>query len=375
MALKNKFNFSGEVVFPKSDAKRPFVTEYDKNKKKSLKLNFGIKDSNGYMVFVEGFNGQQDVIKTKDSDYKDIEVKWNDRFDEEIVNMVAYSNKFFVDLGEEFGGRKEFIAQYDALEFLKENLPKYKGNVAVTGTFKLKPYQGKVYETYELASVYAIDKDQKTKLSLTMDIYYNKDSIDKTDVTEDKKIYIDGYLSQYLGKDEGNKYFPHRFVFNIAAYDMENEKHVARYKYRMKYIDIKNKTMVHIPWDVRLIRGAEGVEFNESMLTPSQKEQVELGIKKLDDFKPKGEIKGNKITEFRLTDPILVEMGKENNFTDGVIDTDLKMSEFEEEIYVAVVEEKLEDVVKSAEKKAEVKEETKVEKESEAPSVDDDDLF
>ena len=49
-------------------------------------------------------------------------------------------------------------------------------------------------------------------------------------------------------------------------------------------------------------------------------------------------------------------------------DTEMKESEFEEEIYRPAVDEKLDDVVEKAESK---KEETKVEE----PTVDDDDLF
>jgi len=119
-----------------------------------------------------------------------------------------------------------------------------------------------------------------------------------------------------------------------------------------------------------LLHGAEGVEWNESMLTKAQKEQVELGIKTVDDFKPRGQIYGDKINEYRLFDPILKDFGKDDNFTDGIIDTGTTVSEFEDLIYVPTKDEKIEDVIKKADKV-----ESKNATENESPKVDDDDLF
>ena len=129
----------------------------------------------------------------------------------------------------------------------------------------------------------------------------------------------------------------------------------------MKYIDVKNKNMVHILWDCVLIRGAETVEFTEDMLTENQKEQIELGIRTLDDFKPKGAILGGRVNEYRLFDPKLT-----GDFADGLVDTEMKESEFEEMVYAPAVDEKLDDVVEKAEAKTE---------ESKTEEIEDDDLF
>jgi hypothetical protein len=122
--------------------------------------------------------------------------------------------------------------------------------------------------------------------------------------------------------------------------------------------------MVHIPWEVMLLRGAEDVEFNESMLTDAQKEQVELGIKTVDDFRPRGQIFGDKVNEYRLYDPKLT-----SGFEDGLVDTKMKPSDFEEDVYVPAKDEKLEDVIKEAESKK--KEEVPFEEDDDA----DEDLF
>ena len=112
-----------------------------------------------------------------------------------------------------------------------------------------------------------------------------------------------------------------------------------------------------------MINGAEEVEFDESQLTKAQREQLELGIRTLDDFKPKGAILGGRVNEYRLFDPKLT-----GDFADGLVDTEMKESEFEEMVYAPAVDEKLDDVVEKAEAKTE---ESKVEE----ATIDDDDLF
>ena len=125
--------------------------------------------------------------------------------------------------------------------------------------------------------------------------------------------------------------------------------------------------MQHLLWECVMLNGSEAVEFDESQLTKAQKEQVELGIRKLEDFKPAGSIFGDRINEYRLFDPKLT-----GDFADGLVDTEMTVSEFEEVIFAPAKDEKLDDVVK----KSETKETPPFkEDEKEEPEVDDDDLF
>lgn len=375
MAITARFNFVGTPVIPKEGAKRPFIkaiTKTDdktKKKKEMLSMNLGVKESDINMAFVECFDSVVDEIKTMDADNNKLSVDWEERFDEEVVAKVANYKKYIVNLGEDFGGRQEFITAYDFMNYLNENLREYKGKIRVTGQFIREWYaaQEKYVDRFRLQNVYAVEEDVKSRLALVMDIYYNKDSIDKSDFKEDKKVYLNGYIEQYISKDEGRKMIPMQFVFSAAKYKVdENEKHKKLFNYKMSYIDTKSKTYVHIPWDIVLIRGAEEAEFNESMLTAKQKEQIELGLKKLEDFKPRGTIVGDKVNEYRLFDPRL-----ENGFEDGLVDTEESPSEFEERIYCPAKDETLEEAKESS-KKAKV-EKSKVEEEPPIDVDEDDD--
>lgn len=389
MSYQARFNFVGTPVIPKqkSDTKRPFckeITKTDertKEKRKMLSMTFGVKETDLNMAFVEAFDSVQPVIKTMNTDNEKFDVDWDDRFDEDIVSQVASYRKYIVDLGEDHGGRQEFITVYDMIEHLREHLPNYEGRVVVTGQFTRDWYAKKkmYFSKFRIQNVFAAPEERKSRLMITADLFYDKNSLDDSDFDENKKMTLDCYIEQYINKDEGRKYVPIQVVFSGAKYDLENERHKKLFDYKMKYIKVKNKTMVHIPWELVLLRGAEEADFDESMLTDAQKEQIELGIKTLDDFKPKGNIYGDRIDEFRLLEPKL-----EGDFADGLLDAEDTPDEFEEKIYQPPQDETMAEA-KSNSKKSADKKKSKDEDDDEPPfdeddkksddGVDDDDLF
>lgn len=374
MSYQSRFSFCGTPVIPKqkADTKRPFckeITKKDektKETKKMLSMTFGIKETDMNMAFVEAFDSQQKVIKTMDTDNEKLDVDWDDRFDEDIISKVASYRKYIVDLGDDHGGRQEFITAYDMIEHLREYLPDYDGRVVVTGQFTRDWYAKKkmYFSKFRVQNVFAAPEERKNRLLLTMDLFYNKASLDDGDFDESKKMTLDCYIEQYINKDEGRKYVPIQVVFSGAKYDLENEKHKKLFDYKMKYIKVKNKNMVHIPWEIVLLRGAEEAEFDESMLTDSQREQVELGIKTVDDFRPKGNVYGDHIDEFRLFEPKL-----EGDYADGVLECDDTADEFEEKIYVPAQDETMEEAKKNSKSSSKAK---KDEDEDDEPPFDKD---
>ena len=387
MSYQSRFSFCGTPVIPKqkADTKRPFCKEISKKDektketKKMLSMTFGIKETDMNMAFVEAFDSQQKVIKTMDVDNEKMDVDWDDRFDEDIIEKVANYRKYIVDLGDEHGGRQEFITAYDMIEHLREHLPNYDGRVVITGQFTRDWYAKKktYFSKFRIQNVFAAPEERKNRLLLTMDLFYNKNSLDDSDFDENKKMTLDCYIEQYINKDEGRKYVPIQVVFSGAKYDLENEKHKKLFDYKMKYIKVKNKNMVHIPWEIVLLRGAEEAEFDESMLTDSQREQVELGIKSVDDFRPKGNIYGDRIDEFRLFEPKL-----EGDYADGVLECDDTADEFEEKIFVPAADETMEEAKKnskSAKSKSKKDEddddEPPFDKDEDKDDVDEEDLF
>lgn len=361
MAQPN-FKFTGDISLPKEDSKRPFCKIFEKDGVKMASMNFGVKESKNNMGFVECFGSipKDKKIKTLDVNNNKIEIPWDKRFEKESIESVASYKKFVVDLDKK--DRQEFITAYDAICYLKEKLPEFEGKVCVTGQVQKQFYKDKYYDKFQFVNVYAVDDAHVNKLTVTTDFYYKKDSIDKDDWKEKKVIAIDGYIQMYINDEKATKFMPQRVVLNASKVDTSNELHVKRLKNILKYIEIPNKKMAHLLWESHLINGTDEQDFDESQLTDIQREQVELGIRTLEDFRPNGAILGNRIVEYRLVAPVF-----KGDFAEGVVDTEMSDSEFEDLIFVPNKDEKLSDVMKEAKKETE--------KESEDNDIDEDDLF
>ena len=180
---------------------------------------------------------------------------------------------------------------------------------------------------------------------MSVPLTYWKDCIDKSDLKETGKININGYVLQFATKEEGDKFLPFSVVFDTTKYNMEIPKHKALYEYKMEFVDVKDKTPQTMLWDVRVVNGAQEVEFDESQLTKLQKMQIELGEATLDDFRPRGQIFGSRLSELRLNKPLA-----QGDFADGMVDTGYKLSEFEDMIAVPTKDETVADMEKSAAK-------------------------
>lgn len=368
MSYQSRFDFVGTPLIPKPDSKRPFCNELTKKDKgtgrdmKMLSLNFGVKESEHNLGFVEAFDSVKDVVKTLNTDNEPMEVNWENRLDKDVLLQVANYRKYVVDLGDNYGGRNEFITAYDMIQYLQKLLPTYEGRIVVTGQFTREWYKQKYMNKFKIQGVYAAAEERKSRLRIVADLYYNKDSFDDSDFNDNKKILLDCYIEQYINKDEGRKYVPIQAVFSAAKYNMENEEHSRLFNYKMKYLKSKKKNMVHIPWEMVMLSGAEEVDFDESKLTDAQREQVELGIRTVDDFRPRNNIYGERVEEFRLFDPKL-----EGDYADGLVDAADNNDEFEEKIYQPPRDETLDEAKANSKKNTKAKGET--------PDASPEDLF
>ena len=365
--ITSRFKFYGELMIPKNREK--FFKKWNggsNGKTEMASIGFSVKEGHN-MGFVQSFGIKSEMIKTKDTENNNIEIPWEDRFNPEVISMVANYRKYRVNLGDELGGEKDFITEYDMVEYLAEMLPQYSGMVYVSGTYEKNVAKDDYPDKFRINSVFAIADTVKPKLTLTLDFFYNKDSIDTASFNNDKKIYVNGYVAQYINKDLGVRYCQQTAVLSAEKYDMENEKHLGQWNYKKSYLEKLNKNkMYHLLWECRLVNGAEEVEFDESQLTDQQKKQIEFGVRTLDDFKPKGNIYGSVIKEVRLFEPIL-----QSGFENGILTCDETIDEFEEKIFVRGATEKLDDILNAAKAKA-AKEEVA---EATVTNSDVDDLF
>lgn len=334
------FNSTGELSWNAADAKLPAVKNgKTKNGADYISINLRIAESKNNSMFIECFGMVQDELKLTDVDGNKINVKWADRKDPDIIKVVSNMRKYIIVLGDE---RYEFISAYDFCEFIANNLERFKdGKFTVSGQVNKNVYNGKISDRFTFSSIYSAAEDKKNALKVTGILFFNKDSFDTDDWAESKKLTINGYTQEYIDKDNPSKYVPKTLILDCSKVDFTNEKHLKVVKFRLKClgldldennkikINVKSKTYYKIAFESRYYNGAEEVEFSESMLTPMQKEQIELGFKTIDDFKPKSNVFGPRVVVYKLTD-----FNLRGDYADGYIDTEITSNEFEEDIYV-----------------------------------------
>ena len=359
LAFTSRFTFVGEPSIAKKDPTK-FVKLWKGGKNKNIdlaKLQFFVNDGKDASAMVELFGSAYDIIKTRTKDGENIDVRWANRKDPEIIGQLAEFKKFVADLGEP-DGRQEFMTEYDLVCYLQEALPSYHGKVRVTGAFVKEIYNGQLYDHFYIERVYAVSDDAPNSFDLEMDLFYNSDCVDKTDFTTDKRVYVNGYIKQYV-RGEGDKFFPQAVVMDFNKLAEKSEKADADMlsKVLLPKIDIKASTLYDCPWRLNFVNGAETEGFDEDMLTDEQMEMINLGLATVDDYK-RG-VRGANVREFRMRTP----MNNIEAYKHGPVDSGYSMAEIEENLYVMPSDESSDKL------------EAAVEKESSDDGIDMDDIL
>ena len=370
--MSARFTFIGKLDANTDEASKGYFVREGKTGKGNpyMSINLQIIQEKNNRGFVEAFGMESNTIETIDKDMNKISVDWSNRFDNDVVKEVADFKKFSVGIGDK---REKYLSSYDAIKNIVDNIDELKGKtVVVSGQRKKNIYNGKVSDRFEFNSIKTVDdEDVAKRMTVNMEVFFNKDSIDIADWKDEHKLYINGWSEEYVPDIKENRLIDQQIVFDCSKVNWENEKHVNQVKFRLKMIgcdlDDNNKIVVKLKakklWKLGVIttfvNGQEEIAFDESMLTDLQKEALELGLKTLDDFKPSGSIYGNRVLIYKLKD---FNLRDDSPYKEGYIDSELTEDEFDEKYYKPVVETSEEDVVEDK-------------KSSDNDEEDEDDLF
>lgn len=341
--MANTFTFVGNVAIPKGEDKNHnsrFIPVYKKADWETKRINFLVKPSknDGQFVSLTGAkptNEAKNPIMTMDSDFQKLTIAWQDRFNPDILDKVAYVRQFSTNIG---GEQITFVHAYDFITYLAENL-KASQRVNVSGSVNFRPYNGKIQIEYQIQKVWLAKEEDKSGTFLHLDLFYNEGCLDKTRI-DDQIIDMKAYVSQYIDKDIKNQYIPIALVFDGSKIDMTNVKQKDVWENRINHLTA-GSTFVKLGWRIKVFTGAEEVDFDESMLTDAQREEIALGVATIDDFKPSGNMFGNNKTEYKLISPNL-----RYTYKDGAIDTGNDVDDFMKNVYtIAPTEASIQDVM------------------------------
>ena len=339
---EGRFSFIGSI----SASKEPMTTSaMGTSAWKKTRLGIGIKNDQNlqYLMIEDIFLESAKTCKLKGLDGKFFEVNKADTSKPEMIDKVSNYSKIVVDLETDFEKKKEYtklifkkknheykkadekteddiqkIKEYDAqikematnriefvtmkdvIPFMNSALPLLEGKkVRVNGEVKCNFYNGKNVLQYIPDFIEIVSDDTENQLKAYIDFFYDKDGID--DDKSLKKLIVSGYMGGWNKNAGTDKLYPITVVADYTKIDETNDLHMALLEMMKDNFTITDKKQVHkIGLELNVINGSPTVEFDESCLTDKQKTSVKLGLNKLEDFKPKTNVYGDKITELRV---------------------------------------------------------------------------
>ena len=281
------------------------------------------------------------------SDNEKFDVDWDCRFDEDVIENVANYRKIFVNTTTDRETRKVFISEYDAIEYIVSNIELFNNKkVVVSGRVEKNEYNGKLTDRFVFSSLYIADESARETFRATTPYFFTKEDIDASEWKDSKRIYIDGCISTYIGSEKKNMYVKHQVIFDASKIDYNNDEHVKIKDFNLAQLkleevdgaiknNLSSNKVYAISMELGYINGAEKVEFDINTLTENQRMSIELGIKTVDDFRPRGEVFGDRVKEYRI-----VGYNLRGDSADGVYEADDTVDEFNSNIYsVAIVSE------------------------------------
>lgn len=211
-----------------------------------------------------------------------IQVDWEDRFDESILETVG--DLCFITVGLEKTNKdktfyKKFLSPYDAIAYIKEYLTD-DVVVNVKGNLKYSMYNDKVQVRKNINSIVLSKVDDVSKYAarFTQSILIDKDSASLKNIDKDKSVlYVDArvldYVKEYNGVEVKGQ-FPFRKEFEFEL-NLENE---AQCKKILDKVFKVKKNITQITFEGELIEGGAVTTVTIDDVPEEIKELIECGV-------------------------------------------------------------------------------------------------
>lgn len=274
-------------------------------------MYLGVDCGNGNMVYGEmrgGFFPDDDNIlrgfskddKDDDGKSKHVEIAWEDRFDEELLDTIADTSFITVGVEKDVKGKtvyKKFLSAYDAVEYLNEHLED--GMVVnVKGNIGYSEYEDNVTVKKEITSIVLskVEDEADFKATFTQTILLGFDSIGKKD-PEKNTIALNAYVVDYVGKPkiDGKKVEIKKNVTYPKTFEVAiNDNPEITTKMLQKFFKVKKKGSINVLTVMgNLIEGAAIVNITDDDIPDDIKELIEMGLYSEEEAKAKCAVGGN----------------------------------------------------------------------------------
>lgn len=290
---KATFNLIGRVKV--TDKTFNLDNTYD-SKWTDNSMYVGVDCGKGNVVYAEmrsGFFPNKDnIIRAYDKTEKDdsgksksVEISWEDRLDESLIDNIADSSFITVGVEKDVKGKtvyKKFLTAYDAVEYLSEHLED--GVIVnVKGNIGYSEYEGNVSVKKEITSIVLskVENEDDFKATFSQTILVDAKSIGKKD-EEKGTISLSGYVVDYVGspKIDGEKVAIKKNIVFPITFEIEiNKNPEVTAKMLQKFFKPKKKNCLNeITVVGNLIEGATIVNITEDDIPEDIKELIAMGL-------------------------------------------------------------------------------------------------
>lgn len=256
----------------------------------------GVDCGKGNIVYAEmrsGFFPDKDnVIRAYDKTEKDdagksksVEIAWEDRFDEALLDNIADSSFLTVGVEKDVKGKtlyKKFLTAYDAVEYLNEHLEDG-AVVNVKGNIGYSEYDGNVSIKKEITSIVLskVEEEDDFKATFSQTVLVDTKSIGKKD-EEKGTMILNAYVIDYVGspKIDGEKVAIKKNITYPIAFEVAiNENPEVTAKMLQRFFKPKKKNYLNeITVVGNLIEGATVVNITEDDIPDDIKELIAMGL-------------------------------------------------------------------------------------------------
>lgn len=204
-----------------------------------------------------------------------------------------------------------------------------KGN----GDYNYSEKNQRVYESYVPSRIYLAADDAEPSSTATINIIFNKDSLDDLSVEEKGKYFVNGYMMEYDQGRKSNIPVPVTITIPVPSDDSDPKAKKKAEAIKHKFI-VEDDSFKEYGAIVNMLNGAQKTEITEDMLTDEQKEDLDLGIITMEDIRADlgGDVYGERIREYQFAKPA-------RGFTKGRQDTVWT----EEDMIIKPIEEEVQD--------------------------------
>ncbi|WP_056954035.1 hypothetical protein [Limosilactobacillus ingluviei] len=278
---------------------------------KRVSFPVSVGDNNTiYVQMMGGYSPKKPVIYARNTDNDPIEVNWDLRTNENILENIADRSFVKVRLEKDADGKlieKKFLSEFDAITYMADHL-KDGQQVYIGGDVEYRHYNGQIQRSFNMTTV-ALDEneDRKPSAQLSQTYLIDNTSVDsdwEDQLEEKKQLVVNAYVPQYVGKHEGKQIkktlaFPQQFVLKATDENMDKRKAIVK-----RFLLTDEDVVRELSLLCDLVDGYEESTGNVE-LSDDLKELIKLGFMTEEAAEKQMTIGGNRVRETVLVRPML----------------------------------------------------------------------